>query len=117
MNAKTCRNTKKKSIVEPRQRLGRAAAAALLAELGDPWRLQKGELCGEWQLKNFSQTADLIRFVIRLSKQKNHHPRAEFGYRNVRVFYTTHSAGGLTRMDFDCAARISKQLQAWQIRG
>jgi len=36
-----------------------------------------------------------------------HHPDIFlFSYKKVRLTLTTHSAGGLTRMDFDLAAKI-----------
>ncbi len=75
--------------------------------LGTPWKIKKGALYSEWKLGNFNEVAALVSFVVRTSKSLNHHPTMEFGYQVCRLTYITHSAGGLTELDFTCAARIS----------
>jgi 4a-hydroxytetrahydrobiopterin dehydratase len=57
---------------------------------------------------------DAVAFVSRLvapAQAADHHPDLEIHFRTVTVAYTTHSAGGLTALDFagaeaaDLAAR------------
>lgn len=69
--------------------------------------MRGGKLVAEWRLDDFAQVAALTRAAIRLSARMNHHPSVEFGYRVFRATYVTHSAGGLTDLDFYCARRLS----------
>jgi 4a-hydroxytetrahydrobiopterin dehydratase len=41
-----------------------------------------------------------------LAERENHHPDLEVGYGRVKVNYSTHDVGGLSRNDFICAAKI-----------
>lgn len=53
--------------------------------------------------------ADAIAFVVRVgffAEAADHHPDLDLRWRTVRVFLTTHEAGGLTGRDFDLAAAI-----------
>lgn len=77
-----------------------------MAELSPPWTIENGELCAEWNFSGFAPVAEIARAVIHLSEKTNHHPRAEFGYDFFRVRYKTHSTGGLSALDFYCAAEI-----------
>jgi 4a-hydroxytetrahydrobiopterin dehydratase len=44
-----------------------------------------------------------------LSEKLDHHPDSlEITWKKVRVAYVTHSAGGITDLDFDAAARVGK---------
>jgi 4a-hydroxytetrahydrobiopterin dehydratase len=46
--------------------------------------------------------------VAFLAEQANHHPDILIQWNKVTLTLSTHSAGGLTRADFDLAARISE---------
>ena len=50
-----------------------------------------------------------IAFIVRvgfLAEAADHHPDLDVRWRTVRVFLTTHDAGGMTEKDLALAARI-----------
>jgi 4a-hydroxytetrahydrobiopterin dehydratase len=59
----------------------------------------------------FSSYADGVAFAVKvamLAEKLDHHPDSlEIGWKKVRVAFVTHSAGGLTALDFDAAAKVS----------
>jgi 4a-hydroxytetrahydrobiopterin dehydratase len=59
----------------------------------------------------FSSYADGVAFAVKvalLAEKLDHHPDAlEIGWKKVRVAFVTHSAGGLTALDFDAAEKVS----------
>ncbi len=58
----------------------------------------------------FASYADGVAFAVKvamLSEKIDHHPDSlEITWKKVRVAYVTHSAGGITELDFDAAARV-----------
>jgi 4a-hydroxytetrahydrobiopterin dehydratase len=55
--------------------------------------------------------AEGIRFVDRVAVEadaRDHHPDIDIRYTAVTLALSTHSAGGLTRQDFDLAGRIDQ---------
>jgi 4a-hydroxytetrahydrobiopterin dehydratase len=62
----------------------------------------------------FARFADGIRFVDRVAvaaDEMDHHPDVDIRYTTVTMTLSTHSAGGLTRKDFDLAERIEQALR------
>ncbi len=60
---------------------------------------------------SFGKFADGIRFVDRVAAQADaldHHPDIDIRYTTITMVLSTHSAGGLTRKDFELAARIEQ---------
>ena len=68
-------------------------------------------LTGEWKFDSFDKVSALVRTVLELSADVNHHPEMTFGYHTCRIVYTTHSCGGLSGLDFYCAEKVSKAAQ------
>lgn len=63
----------------------------------------------------FSKFADGIRFVDRVAVEADkadHHPDIDIRWTTVTMRLSTHSAGGLTRKDFDLAAIIDAAAEA-----
>jgi len=59
----------------------------------------------------FATFAEGIRFVDRVAVEadaRDHHPDIDIRYTTVTLALSTHSAGGLTRLDFDLAERIDR---------
>jgi len=83
----------------------------LLALLPD-WSQQGAELCREWSFPGFDPVQAAIRATMALAEEQDHHPQVCFGYRGVRVCFTTHSAAGLSLKDFVTAARLDVLLSA-----
>ncbi len=60
----------------------------------------------------FPRFADGIRFVDRVAVAADaldHHPDIDVRYTTITMALSTHSAGGLTRKDFDLAERIERE--------
>lgn len=58
----------------------------------------------------FADFASALAFVVRLAclaEKKNHHPDIELGWGRVKVLWTTHDAGGITRLDLEMAEATS----------
>jgi 4a-hydroxytetrahydrobiopterin dehydratase len=58
---------------------------------------------------SFAKFADAIRFVDRVAlaaDAMDHHPDVDIRYTTVTMVLSTHSAGGLTRKDFELAGKI-----------
>jgi len=54
----------------------------------------------------FETYAEGLEFAVRLGRvadERNHHPDLEIGYCRVKVRWTTHDVGGLTRLDIEGA--------------
>jgi 4a-hydroxytetrahydrobiopterin dehydratase len=61
---------------------------------------------------SFGKFADGIRFVDRVALAADaldHHPDMDIRYTTVTMTLSTHSAGGLTRKDFELAERIERE--------
>jgi len=59
----------------------------------------------------FKTFAEGIRFVDRVAvaaDRADHHPDIDIRWTTVRMALSTHSAGGLTRKDFDLASQIER---------
>jgi 4a-hydroxytetrahydrobiopterin dehydratase len=85
--------------------LADAEIAAALAALPD-WARKGDEIVKTFECASFPAA---IAFVVRigfLAEQADHHPDLDIRWRKVTVALTTHSAGGLTNLDFDLAAEI-----------
>jgi len=60
----------------------------------------------------FARFADGIRFVDRVAVAADaldHHPDIDIRYTTIAMTLSTHSAGGLTRKDFELAERIEQE--------
>lgn len=61
---------------------------------------------------SFSKFADGIRFVDRVAvaaDAMDHHPDVDIRYTTITMVLSTHSAGGLTRKDFELAEKIERE--------
>jgi 4a-hydroxytetrahydrobiopterin dehydratase len=52
-----------------------------------------------------------VNAVAFLAHRADHHPDLEVGYNKCTVRYSSHSVGGLSEKDFDCAARVNALIQ------
>lgn len=85
-------------------------AAARLQELNG-WTLDGDAIRKQFVFKGFP---DAVAFVSRLvphAEAADHHPDITINYKRVTLTYTTHSAGGLTPLDFD-GARMADRVAA-----
>ncbi len=73
------------------------------------WRRKGNAITREWKLDDFGQAIAFVNRVAGVAEAANHHPDILLhGWNKVRLELSTHSEGGLTRADFDMAARIDE---------
>jgi 4a-hydroxytetrahydrobiopterin dehydratase len=88
--------------------MGPAAVSSRLLELPG-WAAPRGRrLVRRFRTKDFD---DALAFVVRIgaiAKRRDHHPDVTFGWGYVEPSVWTHSAGGVTELDFELAAAITR---------
>jgi 4a-hydroxytetrahydrobiopterin dehydratase len=82
-------------------------AQNLLTSLPD-WNIQGGELVRTFSFKDFRASLAFVNRVGELAESAGHHPDIDIRYNKVRLALVTHDAGGLTKNDFDLAAKADK---------
>lgn len=71
------------------------------------WRHSGSTLTKEFTLSSFTGAAKFITRIAPIANRMDHHPDLQLHrYKRVKIMLTTHDAGGITRKDFDLAARI-----------
>jgi len=62
-----------------------------------------------YQFSNFTDAVCFLNRVAELAEELNHHPDLHLtDYKNLKIIFSTHSAGGLTQLDFKLAAQIEE---------
>ncbi len=61
---------------------------------------------------DFHETMAFVNAVAFIAHTQDHHPDLLVSARQCTVRWRTHDAGGISRMDLDCAARIDALLAA-----
>jgi 4a-hydroxytetrahydrobiopterin dehydratase len=80
--------------------------------LGSSWRLDGDEIVRDVMLENFASAIVLVDQVADVAEAYNHHPDIlVHGWNKVKLSLTTHSAGGLTELDFDVAKQFDDVIQ------
>lgn len=74
------------------------------------WKLAGKEIVKVFKFKDYYQTMAFVNASAWISHHEDHHPDLEVGYNQCKVRYSTHSAGGITLKDLDCAAKIEKMV-------
>ncbi|MFA7504132.1 MAG: 4a-hydroxytetrahydrobiopterin dehydratase [Burkholderiaceae bacterium] len=82
-----------------------AGAIASLLALLPGWNETDGAIEREYRFPDFDATIGFVNRIAAMANAQDHHPRMEVEYASCRLRWSTHSAGGLTRNDFICAAR------------
>jgi len=71
------------------------------------WQRDGQAIARELTFDDFGQAIAFVNRVADAAETANHHPDIHLhGWNKVRLELSTHSEGGLTRADFDMAARI-----------
>jgi len=91
--------------------LSNADSATLLAALHD-WKLEDGAISRNFKFADFHHTMAFVNALAWIAHREDHHPDLDVGYDHCAVTWSTHSAGGLTRNDFICAARAEALVDA-----
>ena len=77
-----------------------------LAELPG-WQVVDGKLRQEYKFANFVEAIGFMTRAAIEAEKMNHHPEWFNVYSKVNVDLTTHSAGGITALDFELAAKMN----------
>ena len=88
-----------------REKLSKNEVAAGLRKLGG-WSLVKGNLHRTFKFKDFTEAFRFMKRVALAANRMDHHPDWSNSYNKVTVDLSTHSAGGLTKNDFELAGKI-----------
>lgn len=88
-------------------RLGHDELAAHAANLPG-WQVVGDTLAKTFAFDGYPATMSFVNAVAFLAQREDHHPDLIVRYRDCRIVYTTHDAGGITLNDVICAARIER---------
>ena len=90
--------------------------SALLSALPH-WQLSgsPAELRREFHFKNYYHVMSFVNAIAWIANKEGHHPDLEVSYGRVLVRYSTHDAGGLTRNDLICCAKIDALLNVGSV--
>ncbi len=71
------------------------------------WTRDGDEIVREREFKDFAEALAFVNRVAEAAEEANHHPDIFLhGWNKVRLALTNHSAGGLTGVDFEMAAKF-----------
>ena len=90
-----------------KEKLSRRKITSGLSEL-DGWTLVKGNLHRVFEFKNFTQAFAFMKRVALAADRMDHHPDWSNVWNKVTVDLSTHSAGGLTKNDFELAGKMQQ---------
>ena len=72
------------------------------------WRVVNGNLHRVFEFKDFSQAFAFMTRVALAAEKMDHHPDWSNVWNKVTIDLSTHSAGGLTKNDFELAGKIQQ---------
>jgi 4a-hydroxytetrahydrobiopterin dehydratase len=75
------------------------------------WQREGNEIVRTFSFKNYYETMAFVNATAWISHQQDHHPDLEVSYNKCKVRYSTHSAGGVTDADLDCAAQVDRLIK------
>jgi 4a-hydroxytetrahydrobiopterin dehydratase len=76
------------------------------------WRVVNGNLHRVFEFKDFSAAFGFMTRAAIAAEKMDHHPDWSNSWNKVTVDLCTHSAGGLTKNDFDLATKMQEILGA-----
>lgn len=98
---------------QPRRALGPTEIVSQLAKLSG-WVLQGDgpslAISRRFEFVNFLEVMSFANAIAWIAQRRDHHPDLHLSYRHCAVCWRTHDAGGITRLDFDCAAEVDALL-------
>ncbi|MFF2123729.1 4a-hydroxytetrahydrobiopterin dehydratase [Kitasatospora sp. NPDC058184] len=94
-----------------RARLNEDEITAALAAL-PRWTREGDSIARTADAPDFPAAVRVVVAVAEQAESLDHHPDIDIRWRTLRFVLSTHSAGGLTGLDFTLAARIDEALRA-----
>ncbi len=83
-----------------------AEVDAVLAAERLAWERHGAELVKVRRGRDFADSLTFVNAVGALAEELDHHPDVDIRWNEVTLRLSTHSAGGLTRLDLELARRI-----------
>lgn len=78
----------------------------LAAHIG--WVREGGALVRTFETPDFASALAFAVRIGRLAETRDHHPELLIGWGKVRVLWTTHDQGGITRLDLELAEETAQ---------
>jgi len=100
---------------EGMQPLEESAAQEMLGEVPG-WRLKDKAIEREFAFKDFREAVGFVNRLAELAEEEQHHPDICVSYAQVRVEFSTHKIGGLSRNDFIMAAKVNELVSGEKAR-
>jgi 4a-hydroxytetrahydrobiopterin dehydratase len=85
------------------------AIQTLLMEIPE-WKLEGDTISRTIEFPSFLEAVDAVNKIAREAEAIDHHPDIDIRWRKVRLALSTHSAGGLTTLDFQLAKKLDQLL-------
>ena len=73
----------------------------------DDWKYTDNSLTRSYQLESFMDVMSFANLVSDKSEEIDHHPKILNDYNKITLILTTHSEGGVTKLDFNLASFIN----------
>jgi 4a-hydroxytetrahydrobiopterin dehydratase len=70
------------------------------------WTREGVEIVRLFKFPSYMEGIDFVTRVAELAEEANHHPDMQVGWRKVTLRFSTHSKGGLTKLDFALARKV-----------
>ncbi len=97
-------------MTQPMDAAAITARVEALGRVGDrAWRVEAGKLCIDLRFANFIEAFGFMTSVALFAQTIDHHPEWSNVYNRVQVALTSHSAGGITALDFQLAEFMGGQ--------
>jgi len=81
----------------------------LNSKINNKWLLSNDRITKEFKFRDFNEALNFMVRVGRHAEDLDHHPEWCNVYDIVSIELTTHSAGGITELDFSLASRIEDE--------
>jgi 4a-hydroxytetrahydrobiopterin dehydratase len=75
-------------------------------DLNANWSSYESELTSQFTAPSFLAAIDLVNAVAVIAEELDHHPDIDIRWNKVSFALSTHSAGGITSLDFELATAI-----------
>jgi 4a-hydroxytetrahydrobiopterin dehydratase len=72
------------------------------------WSLQKGKLHREYKFRDFIEAFGFMSRVALTAQSLDHHPEWSNVWNQVTIDLSTHSIGGISKLDVELASKIQE---------
>ncbi len=72
------------------------------------FKYKEKTLFAEFHFSSYKEGLEFVNKVANIAEEMDHHPDIYLGYRKVSLEIMTHSAGGITELDFEFAKKVEE---------